>query len=301
MKVSVILPIFNGEETLIKTLDSLVNQSFQDFELIACIDGSKDGSLQILEKYRSKLKKLLILVNNLNIGLGPTMNRLVANTQGDYIAVAEQDDYYYKDRLKLQVELLDANENIGLVSGIAEFWNGEKVSALFPGILVSKKQYPKGKEMFLLNYRKQLKVVNSCMMFRKEVHINNGLYFTKHHPNISVDWTYILRFLLISEIYGIPEILVRIDRREDRNSITTNKEKQFLATRELLRSFKYEYPEIIAKQDYNFALNTQKLMEVSQFYGISFYLKCLGLIFLNPKEVRFRKFMFNRINHKIKI
>ena len=48
-KVSVILPIYNGEKTLARTLDSIVNQTFQDFEVIACIDGTNDNSENILE------------------------------------------------------------------------------------------------------------------------------------------------------------------------------------------------------------------------------------------------------------
>ena len=300
VKISIVLPVYNGEKTIKSTLESLLNQTFQDFEVIACVDGTNDSSKQILESFYLKFKRLIIIENDTNIGLGPTMNRLVSNAKGDYIAVAEQDDYYYENRLKLQVEILDNNKEIGLVSGIAEFWNGKKVTSLFPGLLVGKNQYPKGKGMFLLNYRNQIKVVNSCMMFRKSIHIKKGLYFTKHHPNISVDWTYILRFSLISEIYGIPEVLVRLDRRPERDSITTKKENQFKASRELIKGFAYEYPDIITKQDYKFALNTQKIMEISQFYGWRFYLKCLWIIIINPNEKRYRNIMLNRFNKRKK-
>ena len=249
MKVSVILPIYNGERTLEATLKSLADQTFQDFEVVACIDGTHDSSLDILNAYQNIFPKLTVLKNEVNLGLGPTMNRLVSNSNGEYIAIAEQDDYYYPNRLQLQVDLLDAKSDIGLVSGIAEFWDGEKVTNKFPGRLVHGDQYPEGKELFLLNYRNQIKVVNSCIMFRKSVHIDNGLYFTKHFPSISVDWTYILRFSLVSKIYGLHEILVRLDRRAARNSVTSNKIKQFEATKELVRSFAYEYPEIISKKD----------------------------------------------------
>src|SRR5690554_5507935 len=203
MKLSVILPIYNGEKTLVRTLDSLLAQSFQDFELIACIDGTKDNSQKILESYSNKFKSLQILTNHKNLGLGANMNRLVAHTNGEYIAVAEQDDVYYPERFALQIEVLDNNPDIGMVSGIADFWNGEKITMRFPGMLVNGQKYPKGKEMFLLNYRNQIKVANSCMMFRKSVHVDNGLYFSKHYPNVSVDWSYVLRFSLVSEVFGI--------------------------------------------------------------------------------------------------
>ncbi len=298
MKVSVILPVFNGEKTLEATLKSLAAQTFQDFELVACIDGTNDGSEDILNSYQDAYPKLTILKNEINLGLGPTMNRLVSNAKGEYIAIAEQDDYYYPNRLQLQVDLLDAKSDIGLVSGISEFWDGEKVTSNFPGLLVHGGQYPEGKELFLLNYRNQIKVVNSCIMFRKSVHIDNGLYFTKHYPSISVDWTYILRFSLVSKIYGLNEVLVRLDRRNERESVTSNKKKQFTASRELLHSFAYEYPEIVSTKDYQYAIRTQTTMEVNHKLGFEFLVASLKNIIIHPFDSRFRQNLLNRLKKK---
>lgn len=270
MKLSIILPVYNGESTLKLTLDSLVNQSFNEFEVIACIDGTKDNSKQIIESYNTKFKGLTILENKLNRGLGSTMNRLVYEANGEYIAIAEQDDYYYPDRLKQQVEVLNQFDDVGMVSGIADFWNGEKITSRFPGILVEGKQYPSNKDMFLLNYKKQIKVANSCMMFRKSTHVENGLYFTQHYPSVGVDWTYVMRFSLVSNIYGISNSLVRLDRRQDRSSVTSKKQIMFKASRELIRSFAYEFPNLISKNDYQYALNTQRLLELGHFSKIKF-------------------------------
>ncbi|MGJ8593510.1 MAG: glycosyltransferase family 2 protein [Aquaticitalea sp.] len=301
IQVSVILPVYNGAETLSNTLDSLVKQTYVDFEIIACIDGSTDNSEDILNRYAHKFKKFTILKNKSNRGLGPTMNRMLHNADGEYIAVAEQDDYYYPDRLQRQVDILETDHTIGMVSGIAEMWNGVKVGGKFPGILANGHQYPQGIEMFLLNYKNQIKVVNTCMMFRKSVHIENGLYFTQHYPNVSVDWTYVLRFCLVSNIHGINEVLVRLDRRPDRNSITSNKIKQFQATRELLRSFYYEYPEIISDQDYKYAVRSQNLMEISSKTGFSYVGLCLYYFLKNPFDKRYLENMKKRLLVKKKI
>ncbi|NMH25325.1 glycosyltransferase family 2 protein [Flavobacterium solisilvae] len=300
MKLSIVLPIYNGESTLPQTLDSLVNQTFQDFELVVCIDGTKDNSLNILNQYRDKFKKMVILENPVNMGLGATMNKLVSCSSGEYIAVAEQDDFYYPERLKLQTEILDNNPSIGLVSGIADFWNGDKITSRFPGLLVNKKQYPQNKELFLWMYREQSKIANSCMMFRKSVHTDNGLYFSKHYPSISVDWSYFLRFSLVSEVYGIPESLVRLDRRVDRNSVTTHKEKQHKAARELIRSFRYEYPNLITKKDYKFAMTTQHLMELSGKSIKNFIFPFLCAFFQNPTDKRWKNYLKNRVKRFVK-
>lgn len=273
IQVSVILPIYNGDKTLVRTLDSLVVQSFKNFEVIACIDGTSDGSEKILKSYRDKFLNLVILKNKVNRGLGPTMNRLVASASGDYLAVAEQDDFYIVDRLEKQVNLLNRLPQIGMVSGIAEFCDGDIVHGKFPGFLVYGNQYPIGKEMFLLNYRNQIKVVNSCMMFRKQVHIDNGLYFTQHHPSISVDWTYVLRFSLVSNVYGLQCVLVKLDRSGDRSSVTSNKIIQLRAARELIRGMAYEFPDIVTKKEYDYAVRTQIILEWSMDYGVKFYIK----------------------------
>lgn len=295
MKLSVILPIYNGEKTLASTLESLVNQTFKDFELIACIDGTKDGSLEILLQYKDRFQKMLILENSVNLGLGATMNRLVGYTSGKYIAVAEQDDFYYPERLALQVDVLDNNLSVGLVSGIADFWNGQKISFRFPGILIKGKQYPKGKEMFLFNYRNQTKVVNTCMMFRKSVHVDNGLYFSKHYPNVPVDLAYFLRFSLVSDIHGINKSLVLLDRRKTRESVTAlGKTKQYLASLELLRSFRYEYPQIVTKKDYRYAKTTLHIMKIEGCKWYEAFVMFLKFFFQNPFDSRWKRVIYKR-------
>lgn len=295
MKLSVVLPVYNGEKTIENTLLSLISQSYNDFELVVCIDGTSDNSINIINQYADKFSNLKILQNPDNLGLGATMNKLVANASGEYIAVAEQDDFYYPERLELQVNLLDNNKEYGMVSGIANFFDGEKITGQFPGILVNNNQYPKGVEMFMLNYKNQIKVVNSCLMFRKSVHIDNGLYFSKHYPNVSVDWSYILRFSLVSSIFGINKPLVLLDRRNDRNSVTSNKEKQFLAARELIRSFYYEYPDLISKKDYKYAITTQHILELAHCNKFQFSLKFIQFFVKNPSDKRLIKYFLKRI------
>lgn len=295
IKVSVILPIYYGEKTLSKTLDSLLNQTYKDFELIACIDGSLDGSEAILEVYKVKFRKLIVLKNEKNLGLGPTMNRLVSYASGNYIAIAEQDDQYTTSRLEKQVKLLDTKPNIGMVSGIAEFFDGENITTKFPGILVKGHQYPHGKDMFLLNYMHQIKVVNSSVMFRKKVHIDNGLYFTQHYPSISVDWTYVLRFSLVSNIYGLKDVLVKLDRSKNRDSVTSKKAQQFKAARELIRSMYYEFPKIITKKEFKYAFRTQKLLEWSSKYGLNFYLNGVYYVLLYWQDKRFILKLIDRL------
>lgn len=293
-KVSIILPVYNGEKTLKNTVESLLAQSYRNFELIACIDGTRDGSEEILKGIKDV--RIKIIRNEENMGLGRTMNRLVSacDVGSEYIAVAEQDDWYYPERLKLQVAHLDSHKAVGLVSGIGEHVADDKVVFRFPEILVNGGQYPTDKiEMFKLNYIEQIKVVNTCMMFRKSVHQNNGLYFTQHYPSLGVDWTYIVRFSLHTQIAGLNVPLVRMDRNANRNSLTSDKVKQFEASRELIRSLYYEYAHVLTTDDYKAAMNSQYLLEGATLNVFQAMVRLVQILVNKPYDKKAIKLLTN--------
>ena len=294
--ISIILPVYNGQETIKRTVLSLINQSFNDFELLICIDGTNDESESIIREIGDP--RIRLIQNVTNMGLGRTLNRLVANATLDskYIAMAEQDDFYYPERLQLQFELMEQQPNTGLVSGIAEHHNGEKVTFSFPGLLVNKANYPEDlSENFLLNYCYQVKVANSCMMFRKSVFIDNGLYFTMHYPGLSVDWAFILRFSLISRIQGISVPLVQLDRRPNRNSLTSKKKLQFTIARQVIHDFYFEYPKIIKWKHYRIALTTEYIMELSHMSYVKRVIIFPFYFLINPFDTRWKGFLKKNI------
>ena len=292
--VSIVLPVYNGATTLRRTVESLFSQTYQDFEIVACIDGSNDESEEILKNFKDS--RIRVLINKTNMGLGRTMNRLIANCDAGtkYIAIAEQDDWYYPYRIEKQVEILENDQEVGMVSGIAEHYDGQKITFRFPQILVEGGQYPRNfKDMFLLNFREKIKVVNTCMMIRKSVHVDNGLYFSQHYPNIPIDWQYILRFSLISVIHGVPEPLVLFDKRTARDSVTTKKQIMYKADRELIRSVYWEYGNYISKKDYRYAMNTQIFIEGRQSSIFIYFIRLLEALNVNPFDKRIIKYLGN--------
>ena len=134
--------------------------------------------------------------------------------------------------------------------------------------------YPFGEEMFLLNYRRQIKVAQTCMVIRKKVHYENRLMFSEKYESLSVDWDYILRFSLVSKIKWIQRVFVRQDRRKQRNSLTTKNKKAGKIVRELLKDFKIEFSDIISEKDYNYAMATQYHTELGNYK----FLKRISLI-----------------------
>ena len=98
-RVSIILPIFNVELYLRECLDSVVNQTLKDIEIICVNDGSTDDSLSILEEYQKKDKRIKI-ISKPNSGYGHTMNVGIDAATGEYIGIVEPDDYVALDMYK---------------------------------------------------------------------------------------------------------------------------------------------------------------------------------------------------------
>lgn len=302
-KVSIILPIYNGEKTLSRTLESLLDQSFTDYEIIACIDGTSDRSEEILKE--AKDSRIRILKNEKNLGLGRTLNKLISNTNPNspYIAIAEQDDWYYPYRLEMQVSFLDEHPEVGLVSGIADHVNRGEIQGRIPGMLVRGLQYPKDPvEMLKLNFREKIKVQQTCMMVRKSVHIDNGLYFSQHFHTVPIDWMYILRFSLISQIHGFNISFVKKDRDGERTSATTNLKKVHRNDRELIRSAYWEFSHLLSVEDYKYALNTKILEEGKQDFLPVYFKRLIEALKNNPSDPRFKDYILNlrkRLKYKI--
>ena len=91
-KVSIVVPIYNTEKYLKECLDSIVNQTLKDIEIICVNDGSTDGSLAIIEEYASRDSRVKI-INKKNAGYGHTVNLGIKNATADYVGIVESDDF----------------------------------------------------------------------------------------------------------------------------------------------------------------------------------------------------------------
>lgn len=112
-RVSVILNVFNGENYLREAMDSILDQSFPDFELIVIDDHSSDGTAGILDAYRDR--RVVRLRNETNLGPSHSINRALSIARGKYIAKMDADDRSLPARLFEQVNFLDLHGSVGLV------------------------------------------------------------------------------------------------------------------------------------------------------------------------------------------
>lgn len=116
-KIDIIMGIYNCENYLEKSINSLINQSFDSWRLILCDDGSTDKTYNVAKKYASKYKdKIILLKNRKNMGLNYTLNKCLEQAKSKYIARQDGDDYSDPNRLQEQYYFLENNKQYDFVS-----------------------------------------------------------------------------------------------------------------------------------------------------------------------------------------
>ena len=114
--ISVIMGIYNCSATLQEALDSLYEQTFQDFEIILCDDGSTDNTLLVAEENRQKHSNIVLLKNDENRGLNYTLNRCLKYARGKYIARMDGDDISLPMRFEKEYNFLESHPEYDIVS-----------------------------------------------------------------------------------------------------------------------------------------------------------------------------------------
>ena len=118
--VSVVMPVFNGERFLREAIDSILAQSFRDFEFIIVNDGSTDGTASLLGSYAGSDPRVRVYHQE-NKGVTESRNRACGLARGKYIAQMDADDIAARNRLEWQIEFMERHAEIGAVGGAVEF------------------------------------------------------------------------------------------------------------------------------------------------------------------------------------
>lgn len=127
-KVSIIVPVYNVEKYLKKCLDSLVNQTFKDYEIIVVNDGSTDDSENIIMKYQSEYSKLIKYIKKQNGGLSDARNKGIKTAEGKYIMFVDSDDYITQDMVeKLYSAIIKEDSDMAICNYIRVNFKGENI------------------------------------------------------------------------------------------------------------------------------------------------------------------------------
>ena len=143
--VSVIMSSFNSINTIEEAIESIMNQTYKNLELLIMDDCSEDGSFEKIDYYKNKYKNIKVFRNKKNLGLTKSLNLLIKNSSGEYIARQDADDLSFKKRIEDQVKEmnkynLDFSTTRALVKNTGKIIPG--ISYFLPSEIISKFKNP---------------------------------------------------------------------------------------------------------------------------------------------------------------
>ena len=229
------MPFYNAEKTLKRSVTSVLNQTFTDFELILVNNNSTDKSLKIASLIKKKDNRVKLL-NEKKQGVVFATEKGFNNSDADIIARADADDVWHKDKLMFQFNFLTENPDIDVVSCCVNYIGDIKNDGMLTYVNETN-QYLKNKDI-AINRFSELQVINPTLMFKKEIALKYGLYRDSDFPE---DYEMFLRWAENGVKYHkLPEIL--LDWYDSETRLTrTDKRYSFEAFYKIKSSFLYRY------------------------------------------------------------
>lgn len=298
--VSVILPVYNAEKFILESVNSILSQTFSDFELIIVNDGSTDNSQSVLEKISDPR---VILINQENAGLAASLNRGLSIAKGEYIARQDNDDISFSQRLEKQVNFLKSNKHIDLVGTWAEIIS-EKGQAT--GRFHKHPSDPVGLKFHLLFNNP---FVHSSVMFRGDVIAKTGNYSTD--PSIFEDYNLWSRMARITGISNLPEVLLKY--REVHSGMSKSAtDYDARVKKQSMENISFYCPDLARKEVEKFVSPDQLINSLGHREALNKYNEMLERVFngfcktenINPasiaelvaaRRLQFRRHVYNSI------
>ncbi len=220
-KVSVIIPVYNVEEYLRECLDSVVNQTLKEIEIICVDDGSTDSSLEILKEYADKDNRITV-ISQQNLHAGVARNAGLAVAKGEYLSFLDSDDFFELNMLEEGYNHAFENSTEVVVWGfhIYDEQRQKKISTSIPQI---------GKEEFSCLATDEQKSAIFMFtspnpwtkLFMKEMIKQNNIYFEGTH--VANDLTFVLTALSISSKICVIKKALAFYRTNQKSNITSNR------------------------------------------------------------------------------
>ncbi len=281
--VSIIMPVYNGEDFLDRSIKSVLRQTYQNWELLLIDDGSEDDSARIIERYLED-DRIKFLKNDSNSGISATRNKGINNSNGEYIALLDQDDEWFADKLQKQVKALNGlGYDYGLIYSNLEvrFDNGdvtERKKEIEPEPTIIENL-----ELMLLRNL----ISSPTVLIRKEVLDDVGLF------DDSIKWggddyDLWIRIAHKYKFFYIDEVLCI--RHEHQKNYSADKKRMMLRTIELAEKYIREFglnPDIKKRlrsnHYYRFGIESLKKRQV--LTGISYILRSIFVSKQGIKEL----------------
>lgn len=210
--VSIVLPTYNGEKYIRKSIESVINQTYIDWELIVIDDCSTDSTNCIVAEYAGKDDRIKLYKNDRNLRLPGSLNVGFSNASGEYLTWTSDDNIYKTNAIEKMLDILQKNKDCGLV-----FSRMENIDA--DGVVKDLSYVPERVEE--LYYRN---IVGASFMYTREVYKEIGDYDPEKF--LMEDYDYWLRIMRLYTVKYIPEVLYQY--RQHGNSLTETRNRQVL-------------------------------------------------------------------------
>lgn len=241
-RVSVLTPIYNTNPAhLRECIDSILNQTFKDFEFIIVNDSPENKELdKIVSSYKDP--RIKYFKNKKNIGISATRNRLLKLAKGEYLAIFDHDDISVPERLALEVEYLDNNPYVGVVSGWVQCF-GTKNDVL---------KNPEKDIDIKVHLLKNCYVAHTAAMIRKSVLTKNNIEYEEYYTPAE-DYRLWARLMDVTHFYNFQKPLVYYRTHENMTTISQNS-KMYDAWQNISTELRNKYPayyDILKRSDLN--------------------------------------------------
>ena len=175
-RVSVIIPTYNCKEYVCEAVDSVLNQSFKDFELIIVNDGSTDGTEQVLKKYFEGFSDKIKYIEQENKGISAARNIGIQTSSGEFIAFLDADDLWLPEKLATQIVVFDTNPNIGFVHTNTYGFGGLSGTYLNRYWMSPEQIKKHSGYIFFEHYFRNIRITVSTVMIRRECLDKVGIF-----------------------------------------------------------------------------------------------------------------------------
>ncbi|MED2983982.1 MULTISPECIES: glycosyltransferase [Bacillus cereus group] len=218
-EISIIVPVYNVEKFLSQCIDSILGQSFHNYEIILVNDGSQDGSKTICERYASNYEFIQV-INKENGGLSDARNTGLKIARGNYILFVDSDDYIAQNALTEINKVLEINPDIDVV-----FLEAAKVFE--DGSIVPMNDGYEKESIHKKTYEEVMRHISELAKFpgsactkliKRKLIIENDLYFEKGLLSEDIDW--VVQLLCVAEKYDYCEAMYYFYRQNRKGSIT---------------------------------------------------------------------------------
>jgi glycosyltransferase involved in cell wall biosynthesis len=209
--ISVVMPTYNGERFLRPAIESILNQTFPNFELIIIDDGSTDNTPRILSEFKDT--RLTALTNQKNLGIAAATNRGLAAARGEYIALQDHDDISLPHRLQTQLAFLNTHPEIALVGSAAELIDEN-------GIAYDNYHEPENDIELKWEALFRCPISHTSVMMRSRIVSETGGYSPDPSLKVASDYDLLSRIVTRHRVANLSQALVKWRRHPGASMIT---------------------------------------------------------------------------------